>query len=176
MIEAKPVAFKTKNMRLIKHSDHGLAIMFFFGESGPHPGIISVCDGSTFICSNVVQGDICSQRFGYLYSYNSAGEFPNSRSGIHGITFTEPAQILVKHGSNGILFRRIYKKDYPMIYLGTIQKDIEDCKKPSPVITIMDMDYLKEIGWKEYENEPSAEEKVQRSTRASGKTVPRLNT
>lgn len=70
--------------------------------------------------------------------------------------------ILMKKDATGTSFRRIYKEEKDLLYLGTIQKDIELCYTPSPMISIVDKAYAESKGWTYYHPEPSAEEKLQR--------------
>lgn len=70
--------------------------------------------------------------------------------------------VIEKSTPQGKIFRRVYKEFDDLVFIGTIQKNIDDCSKPSAVITAMDMKYLKETGWKPVIIEESAEEKLKR--------------
>lgn len=73
--------------------------------------------------------------------------------------------ILIKKDASGTIFRRIYKNEKNLLYLGTIQKDIESCYLPSPMISIVDSEYAEAKGWTFYEPSPSAEEKLQKKSK-----------
>lgn len=70
--------------------------------------------------------------------------------------------ILMKKDPSGTIFRRIYKKEKDLLYLGTIQKDIEACFIPSPMISIVDAEYAESKGWVFHETTQSAEERLQK--------------
>ncbi len=57
-------------------------------------------------------------------------------------------------------FRRVYKREGNMVFVGNVVKDSEHCKRPAVIITIMDADYLKTRGWATYKGETPAEDRV----------------
>lgn len=77
----------------------------------------------------------------------------------------EPNIYVLRGGSHGMLFRAIHKIEEGMIFMGPTQKDIEECKKPSSLITIHSVEYIKQKGWKMYEGEKSAEERAKSTTK-----------
>lgn len=103
-----------------------------------------------------------SKPLGFKYTFNcgSAGEvlfdFPHFIS----LEFTDAISVLCKKDGAGPLFRRIYNIDKNLIYLGSIQKTPEDCKKASAVITVMDYEYLQSKGWAKHEQEITAEQRA----------------
>lgn len=62
---------------------------------------------------------------------------------------------------NGNHFRRIYKQEGDLIFLGPICKDLEACKNPAAIITVMDYQYMVSKGWEKYEEKPSAERRAE---------------
>lgn len=93
----------------------------------------------------------------------------NGQSDIHSmkgdarfkkITIQQEPKILYKQESSGTLFRRLYKEKDSLMFLGVIQKDIADCQLPSPMVTVADAAYITSKGWKIYEKQPSAEERL----------------
>lgn len=158
-------------MRLIRQQDHGAeAIALSYHSSEQIRGKIHVGETGMFFCSNSpnLHGENCPDKFGYKYSYRVGIEILQKGDGssLKWVKLLEQT-VIVKRGNNGDLFRRLYKQEDNLIYVGTIQKDIEDCKKPSSTINIMDEEFLKENGWNEYQKEESAEEKLGRVSRPS---------
>lgn len=76
------------------------------------------------------------------------------------------SDILWRKGAGGeALFRRVYKTDGILTYIGSVQKDIEDCKKPSATVQVADWEYLTLKGWEYYTIEISAEKKAAASVK-----------
>lgn len=95
----------------------------------------------------------------YAFSLGTSGLMQNGVNVTDNVikVSKQTSMILWKRDNAGNLYRRIYKTDGIMFYVGSIQKDSEDCKKPSGIITIMDKDYLHSRGWEPYYQENSAE-------------------
>lgn len=98
----------------------------------------------------------------YYYNFSSNGTISRHTlsESLASVTLDE-FPLLYKQDNQGGLFRRIYKKDADLYFLGSIQKDPENCKKPcTGPIVIMDGAYLAEKGWIPYKKETPAEDKL----------------
>lgn len=74
-------------------------------------------------------------------------------------------ELLVKNDVSGTLFRKIYKIDGNLIFLGSIKKDPDSAKSPSGLINIFDLEHMTSKGWIFYKEEISAEEKANKEAR-----------
>lgn len=165
-------------MRRLVPSDHGVAVTFLLAGVGykPIPGVIVYSDGDFFIASDHFSRPASHDTLGRRGSqYLGADGLLNVQSPFKSITLHGNYQVYYRQTSSGHIFRRIYKMDGNLVFLGTVQKDIEDCKKPSSQVTPMDTDYVLALGWKLYEKEPSAEEKLKKPARADDGGVPGLS-
>lgn len=153
-------------MRNLVSDDHGRQVKFRF--KGMNATAIISCRGGYFYLAQdflASASQLGVARFGHMYTHQIPPNFT-----LHGlpevdishVEFTDTSQILVRRSNSGVSFRKIYKKDGELIYVGTIHKDIEDCNEPSSSVSVMDVQYLNKAGWVSHEKEPSAEEKLAR--------------
>jgi hypothetical protein len=147
-------------MRRLTSADHGKLVEFDHGLKKRQRGKICFEGNTFYLCQNAVSGDVCKNRLGYAFSYHVGENFLMSPLGFGRVRILDDAFVLFKKTGSGILFRRVYRQDDELVFVGTIQKDIEDCKKPSASVSVMDPEYLEQSGWKPYVKEPSAEEKL----------------
>lgn len=100
----------------------------------------------------------------YPYSIIIGGKVLNSRSlsGFRGVEILSIPVLVNPTSPKGTLFRRIYKIERELIFLGPVKKTIEECLEPSPNINVHDYDYLRLIGWEELKREQTPEEKLKK--------------
>lgn len=72
----------------------------------------------------------------------------------------EADKFLYKYDHNGGTFRRIYKIEDNLIIVGPGRKDLEQCKRPAPLVQVMDYEWMKSDGWEILKKEISAEDKA----------------
>ena len=101
-----------------------------------------------------------SHDFAYILNGPSDIHSMKGDSRFRKIIIQQEPKILYKQESSGTLFRRLYKEKDNLMFLGVIQKDIADCQLPSPMVTVADAAYITSKGWKIYEKQPSAEERL----------------
>lgn len=157
-------------MSILKPSDAGRTVNGEYSTGGraiPFDGKIQTYDGTYYLCTNIEEfndGRPLPDRYGYAFSFR-LGNIDLRRINdyvgtILRLSLAPEIVIWFKNGQSGMLFRRVYKIDSGMIYMGTIQKDPDLCVDPSAVIHIYDKQYMEAQGWKLHEKEPTAEQKV----------------
>lgn len=157
----------------ITSKHHGLTVTFTVpGLSSQYEGRISVIGSKVFVCHNGPSNYHgvnlnAKDKFGYLYAYQIPPDTDRIvADGLFNSFQIEEYSLLYKKDPAGNLFRRIYKIEDPLIYLGPICKDPDKAMSPSAHITISDYNYLQEKKWERYQKEISAEEKVKLASRS----------
>lgn len=154
---------------IIKTSQAGQSFKIYFKNSDnvetEWEGKIAVHNSQIFLCteSPYLEGlSNLTNTYGFPYSHKvNQGIVSGQTMGPRFIRIViNSERFLIKNSKTGMLFRRIYKQEDEIIFLGTVQKDIEDCKKPSAVITTADLNYLERDGWEFYASEIPAEKRV----------------
>lgn len=157
-------------MFTLKNTDEGLrisaTIMPRGGATREIPARITIYEGAYYMChSDPTLGG--SQNLRQMYGYAFAVNVPQDLRRVHeyisnviAVTKTNGNGIYFKQTDSGLKFRKVYKKDGEMIFVGPVVKDIEDCNNPAAVITIIDIKYIESTGWTPYEKEKSAEERL----------------
>lgn len=156
----------------LRHDHVGQTIKAKIRESATRTvdieGLVHFENGRFYILSEnpmFNNGAMCHNQQGYPYVFNIGAEhtlgnhnFPRPILKV----WIESSNILFQKSESGTLFRRIYKteKEKSLIYLGPVRKDPEECKKPSALVYILDLDYLTSKGWALYKELPSAESRI----------------
>lgn len=150
----------------------GLQVKYVTRAGRKGVGIITIEGGQTIMCHN--DPDLhdyvpLNQNYGFQYALRLQAD-PVKAGQLHSFQVEEPyndTQILEKSTQQGTLFRKVYKEfeNVGLIFVGAVHKNIDDCAKPSAIITPMDLKYLKETGWKPVVKSESAEDQLKRQSR-----------
>lgn len=153
--------------RHLSPEDHKRIVTFYYETDGPFQGQLSFSDNDYYLCNNVYAGDSCSNKLGWQYSYHVGSKaLMGVGVPIHTIRFLQDTKTITRHEPSGShLFRKVYRHEDNLIFVGPVKKDIEECRKPAAVVTVLDWEYLKNTGWEYYEDEPTAEDKLRISAK-----------
>ncbi len=148
------VKFKFKNAHTIDEAE---------GRVFLHDGVFLILSDSKWLRGSS-SADLRTNPYPelpYFYNFGTSGLISRGSCTDALISAVlEINKLLYKNDNSGGLFRKVFKTDGTLIFVGGVCKNPEDCEKPSALINVMELEYLKMKGWDFHKKELSAEEKL----------------